>query len=414
MEWLLRCRVHFELAKCNEEIEQLQSAEHHLLKALAFDDGGIHKEQLLHSLNRLRLRAELYVTPELVDDQVGMILEQCVVGGKSEKRLKPAMQELVEALDSDTKIESGEINTHSLLLRAALLLAPAEYSNVLESETFRSNFGKLNEDQVTKLAKKALNHQNCVVKCSEHLNERLADLERNFQRRSGVLSPADPQEVAALLEQDYKVRLKLWLDLCRIARKQSIWDLCRVSCRFAVLYDREDLVKRFLSKGSLYDTELMRNLAEIHFIFGESMIVFIRNEGINLYERPAQPDMSADLKMIMKSKAHINRNDDSSDKSTLNVSRQSKMAAEFRRDFKTDGEWLEYVQWLEKLSKETMEHFLRGVEIGVELGESWLVSQGCAYAWNYIHHMVEKKSYTKVVNVLNTLLNALKKTGHNW
>jgi len=38
----------------------------------------------------------------------------------------------------------GEINTHSLLLRAALLLAPEVYNRVLESETFRSNFGRLN------------------------------------------------------------------------------------------------------------------------------------------------------------------------------------------------------------------------------------------------------------------------------
>ena len=143
-------------------------------------------------------------------------------------------------------LKVGEINTHSLLLRAALLLAPSEYTLVLESETFRSDFGKLSEDRVTKLAKKALNHQSCVGKCGEHLNERLADIERNFRRQSGSLTPNDPQEVEALLERDYKVRLKLWLDLCRIARKQSIWDLCRVSCRFAVLYDREDLIKRFV------------------------------------------------------------------------------------------------------------------------------------------------------------------------
>ena len=141
--------------------------------------------------------------------------------------------------------------------------------------------------------------------------------------------------------------------------------------------------------------------------------MFMRNEGVNLFERPEIPDMTADLRMLMKSKG-AGRGADDSDKS-LNVSRQSKSRDElFRRDFKTDGEWLEYGQWLERLSNETMAHFLRGVEIGVELGESWLVSQGCAYAWNYIHHMVEKKSYAKVLSVLSTLLNALKKTGHNW
>ena len=109
MEWLLRSQIHLELAKCNEEIEQLQSAEHHFLKAMAFDDAGVHKEQLSHSLSRLRLRAELYVTPELVDDQVAMILEQCVVGGKSEKRLTPAIQQLV------AKINHIEVHNHNYI-----------------------------------------------------------------------------------------------------------------------------------------------------------------------------------------------------------------------------------------------------------------------------------------------------------
>ncbi len=147
MEWLLRCQVHFELAKCDEEIEQLQTAEQHLLKSLEFDDSGVYKEQVTHYLQRLRLRAELYYTPSGVEDQVGMILEQCVVGGKSgkDKRVKPAITELIETLDkNNSKIIKGnnEINTHSLLLRAALLLAPEEFNHVLESETFRSNFGE--------------------------------------------------------------------------------------------------------------------------------------------------------------------------------------------------------------------------------------------------------------------------------
>ncbi len=142
MEWLLRSQVHFELAKCDEEIEQLQTAEQHLLKALHFDDAGLYRDQVSHYLQRLRLRAELYYAPSGVEDQVGMILEQCVVGGK-EKRIRPAVSELIAALDKNGT-GKGEINTHSLLLRAALLLAPEVYNRVLESETFRSNFGRLN------------------------------------------------------------------------------------------------------------------------------------------------------------------------------------------------------------------------------------------------------------------------------
>ena len=108
MEWLLRCQIHFELAKCDEEIEQLQTAEQHLLKALQLDDGNIYKEQLDHSLKRLRLRAELYKTPDRIEDQSAMILEQCVVGGKpgSEKKIRPAISDLLASLDSK-KIEAS-------------------------------------------------------------------------------------------------------------------------------------------------------------------------------------------------------------------------------------------------------------------------------------------------------------------
>ena len=147
---------------------------------------------------------------------------------------------------------------------------------------------------MTKLAKKALNYQNCVKKCSEHLNEHMSDLERHFHRQSDTSSkPIDPEALESLLERDYKQRLKLWLDLCRISRKQQIWDICRVSCRFLVLYDRKDLIDRFLlKKNSLYDMELMRNLAEAHFILGEAVVQFLRNEGVELFEKPEIPDLA--------------------------------------------------------------------------------------------------------------------------
>ena len=86
--------------------------------------------------------------------------------------------------------------------------------------------------------------------------------------------------------------MKLWLDLCRIARKQQIWDICRVSCRFLILYDRRDLIDRFLHERTLYDIELVRNLAEAHFILGEAIVQFIRNEGIEVLERPGIPEVN--------------------------------------------------------------------------------------------------------------------------
>ena len=38
LDWLLSCKIHLELSKCEEEIEQLQIAEQHLIRALNFDD----------------------------------------------------------------------------------------------------------------------------------------------------------------------------------------------------------------------------------------------------------------------------------------------------------------------------------------------------------------------------------------
>ncbi len=312
MEWLFRCQIHLELAKCDEEIEQLQTAEQHFLKAIHFDDESVYKEQLNHGLHRLRLRGELYKTPERIEDKVSMILEQCVVGGgkSAEKKLRPAVQELMQSFSSDAipGSQKGEINTHSLLLRAADLLAPTQFTRVMESETYKLSYGKINDDQVSRMHKKMVNFENCIKKCENHLSERFADLEREYNRssqlkmhdgnsssrlnetqRSTTSSLVVPTEkIETILVRDYKERLKLWLDLSRIARKQKIWDICRVSARFCLLYDNEEAINRFLKASppttaasqrkheslpvefkSLFDRELMRNLAEIHFIFGE-------------------------------------------------------------------------------------------------------------------------------------------------
>ena len=84
-----------------------------------------------------------------------------------------------------------------------------------------------------------------------------------------------------------------------------------------------------------------------------------------------------------------------------------------KRDFSTDKEWLDYCEWLNKLSKEAVDHFLRGIHIGVQLNESYLVSQGSTYTWNYIHHIIKQRKYKQVMPILSEVLEALKKVGHN-
>lgn len=106
------------------------------------------------------------------------------------------------------------------------------------------------------------------------MNHRIHDYVRNQKRSNPQIADA---EIEDILRVDFKERLKLWFDLSRIARKQQIWDVCRVSSRFCLLYDNDQYVNRFLKNpqtqppkfSSLFDIELMRNLAEAHFILGE-------------------------------------------------------------------------------------------------------------------------------------------------
>lgn len=117
------------------------------------------------------------------------------------------------------------------------------------------------------------------MKCEHHLTSRMSDVERAFYRSRPDLSTTTttPNELELLMKVDFKERLKLWYDLSKIARKQQIWDICRVSCRFCLLFDNEKYINRFLKTSSsqpqrfnsLFDKDLMRNLAEAHFIFGE-------------------------------------------------------------------------------------------------------------------------------------------------
>ena len=75
----LRCQVHTELAKCEEDREQIELAMQHLKKGLILDDGGVYRERLQVALHRLQLCAELYKQPERPEDQAAMIIEQVLL-----------------------------------------------------------------------------------------------------------------------------------------------------------------------------------------------------------------------------------------------------------------------------------------------------------------------------------------------
>lgn len=62
-----------------------------------------------------------------------------------------------------------------------------------------------------------------------------------------------------------------------IARRQEIWDICRTAARFCLLYDNDERRSRLNAtdksiKPNVFQRDLLRILAEIHFIAGEVKI----------------------------------------------------------------------------------------------------------------------------------------------
>ncbi|XP_035825239.1 cilia- and flagella-associated protein 46 [Aplysia californica] len=377
---LLRCQIHTELARCEEDQEQIQVAMENLKKALALDDGNIYHERLEVSLRRLELRAQLYKQPDRPEDQAAMIIEQA------------------------RKADSGTIRMkRSLLVKAGEALAPDAFLLVLDSE----NDTKAREDRqdvssgkgpltkIRQLAGKAYQFNNCVKKAEGHL-KRLGD------------------------END-RERARLWGDLAKTARKQEVWDVCRVASRFCLLYDdgrwknvppkradspkpdksRSDMSKekedepekrtgsRVGSRPStpqmvaLYDKDLIRMMSEVAFINGEALVQLLRSENVQLNDKPIPPE----------------------DKSKRPKGYVAKKPEE-------DPDWIEYCEWIKDLSEQTTANFLRGLALGIELDEAWIVCSAAAYLWNYNNHVLTQGRHKEIVPHLTTVLAGLKKVGH--
>lgn len=73
---LLRCQVHMEVARIEEDGGRLEAAVEHLQKAIHLNNSGQYQEHLRLSFNRLRLSAMLYELPERLEDRAVMLIEQ--------------------------------------------------------------------------------------------------------------------------------------------------------------------------------------------------------------------------------------------------------------------------------------------------------------------------------------------------
>ncbi|XP_060585472.1 cilia- and flagella-associated protein 46-like isoform X2 [Ruditapes philippinarum] len=388
----LRCQVHTELAKCEEDVEQIEVAMTNLKKALALDDAKIYQERLEVMLHRLELRSELYQQPERVEDIAGMIIEQARKANSGTMRMK-----------------------RSLLVKAGEALAPDAFNLVLDSESSTKALelamsknshdvtgGKAPLTQIKKLSNKARQFNKCVKKAEGHL-QRLGN------------------------END-RERARLWGDLAKTARKQEVWDVCRVASRFCLLYDdgrwkniviEKDESPKPVEKiktvdssmdgtlssndrsstqltqqdggrsdsptpqSSLSDKDLLRMFAEVNFIQGEAMVHLLRTEGVQLNDAPIPP-----------------------------VDTRKHPKGYVAKKPEEDPDWIEYCDWIKSLSENGTSSFLRGLALGVELNEAWLVCCASTYVWNYNNHVLTQLRHREIMDTLTVVFDGLKKVGH--
>lgn len=68
--------------------------------------------------------------------------------------------------------------------------------------------------------------------------------------------------------------------------------------------------------------------------------------------------------------------------------------------------------WIKALSETATQSFLRGLALGVELDEAWLVCCAATYVWNYNNHVLTQLRHREILETLTTVFDGLKKVGH--
>ncbi|XP_026079139.1 cilia- and flagella-associated protein 46 [Carassius auratus] len=324
------CQVHTELAVIDEEDEKLESAMKHLQKALELDPLSQH---LSSSLQLLQLRSSVHSAPT-----------------RAEERAAKLIQQAKEALRK----------RRPLLVSAGVALAPDAFQTVLDADSEVKDYGA--GDRLELLAAKAQHHSSCVQKVKGHLD--------------GLDKSSDDKE-----------RVRLWASLVKTARKQEVFDVCRAACRFCLLYDdgrwkNTNEPKNRASLDQRNQTELntqrdlLRLLAEVHFINAEVTILKLRSEGVELNGSAVAPD----------------------EKQT--------------RPPEDHTPWTLYSDWITGLSAYATGGFLRGAELGAELREDWLVVNAAVYLWNYNSWLLSSGGHRLLLPTFRRLLELLRQTGH--
>ncbi|XP_061232754.1 cilia- and flagella-associated protein 46 [Neopsephotus bourkii] len=365
---LLRCQVHMEVARIEEDGDRIEAAVEHLQKAIYLNNSGQYQEHLRLAFNRLRVYSMLYKSPERLEDRAVMMIEQ-VKRGKEKDNAR---------------------QKRSLLINAGLALAPDSFQIVLDSENEAKVSSGESRSQISYLCAKAQHHIKSVEKVDEHLKH----------LRSG----------------NDRERIRLWADLAKVARKEDVWDVCRAACRFCLWYD-DTLFRKvakpntkilaqkkkatttvmddgqgdslpveslLTTKSFSFERDLLRVLAEIRFINAEATVHLLRLQGIELNDHAVPPE----------------------DASQCHPGYVSYLS-------ESDPEWKTYSLWIDCLSQDAMENFQRAAKIGEELNEAWIVHNAVVYILNYNRHLISSGRQREITEYLHTLLGAIKTVGHN-
>ncbi|XP_066929818.1 cilia- and flagella-associated protein 46-like [Clytia hemisphaerica] len=362
---LLRCQVHTEVAKCEENVNQLQSALSHLSKAMTFDDGDLYRIRIENSLNRIKLKALLYQVPERAEDHAAMIIEQAEGGNDS--------------------YNSSKMQVY--LSKAGSLLAPDTFMLAIDGEMELSSGTPASQCSVEALAKRVKAYQNGM-----------GIIEGHVKRVEGT---------------DSHERIRLWADLVKVARKQNVWTVTRVASKFCLLY--EDMRSLDFPVGQPPDSgksitptgggeagvitkeemrgrtqfseqdDITRIFAEINFIYAESLVQLLHQEGIELLNQAIPPK---DTKLRPK-------------KYQNNPILVEEME-----------EWKLYTAWIDSTCQEAITRFSTACDHGSHLEDPIIVCNAAIYVWNYTKHLMDKKQYTKLTKHYQPLFNLLRRTGH--
>uniref|UniRef100_A0A3Q2XJ12 Uncharacterized protein n=1 Tax=Hippocampus comes TaxID=109280 RepID=A0A3Q2XJ12_HIPCM len=158
--------------------------------------------------------------------------------------------------------------------------------------------------------------------------------------------------------------LRLWATLAKTARKQEVWDVCRVAGRFCLLYDEARSKMSRWNYCTLF-------LGEIIFLI-QATAQKLQMQGVQLNSPAVLPQ-------------------------DVGVSED-------------DPHWIIYRDWIQDLSAYATSTFLRAAELGTQIREPWVVANSAIYLWNYNRHLLVTGDYNCLIPTFQSLVEMFQKT----